>query len=312
MAAYLEAEFIDPADYVVFDDEGMLDPATYEKLGERLRGTGRFVIPGFYGALPDGSVKTFSRGGSDITGAIVARAAHADLYENWTDVSGFRMADPAIVPEAKGIEEITYGELRELSYMGAKVLHDEAIFPVREPGIPVNIRNTLRPEDPGTLIVAERDPSQIVCGIAGQKGFTMVNIEKTLMNRQVGFAWRALSVLEEYGVSFEHMPTGIDTMSVIIKDQALGRHGASIMRGIERTCQPDRLTLTPGLAMIATVGQGMAGHVGTAAELFTALSQSDVNIRVIDQGSSENNIIVGVEEEDFEKAVRAIYAAFAE
>lgn len=312
LALVLSATFVDPADCIKFDVEGRLDPATYDLLGEALAGDGRFVIPGFYGSTPEGHVKTFSRGGSDVTGSIVARASRSDLYENWTDVSGFRMADPNLVPEAKHIEEITYLELRELAYMGAKVLHDEAIFPVREPGIPINIRNTREPEHPGTMIVAERKADQTICGIAGLAGFVMINIEKTLMNKERGFGRRVLSVLEEHGVSFEHMPSGIDTVSIIVRDEEIGDHGFAILKGIERACEPDKVILVPGLAMIATVGQGMAGRVGVAAKLFKALADAKVNIRVIDQGSSENNIIVGVREDDLGTAVRAIYEAFAE
>ncbi|MBN2308566.1 MAG: aspartate kinase [Candidatus Hydrogenedentes bacterium] len=312
LAKLLEAEFVDAADFIKFDEEGGLDPCTYDLLGARLKGPGRFVIPGFYGSLPDGTIKTFSRGGSDVTGAIVARASSSDLYENWTDVPGFLMADPAIVPESHRIDEITYQELRELSYMGAKVLHDEAIFPVRQPGIPINIRSTKEPDNPGTMILPRRDATQLICGIAGRKGFTMLNIEKTLMNKERGFGRRVLAVLEEHGVSFEHMPTGIDTMSIIVEDEELLNHGAAIVKGIERTCEPDRVSLNPGLALIATVGQGMAGHTGVAGRLCMALAEAEVNIRVIDQGSSENNIIIGVEEDDLERAVRAIYHEFAD
>jgi len=310
IAEYLGATFVDPAECIKFDDEGMLNPATYELLGARLEGPGLFVVPGFYGALPNGRVKTFSRGGSDVTGSIVARSAGSELYENWTDVSGFRMADPRIVPDAKRIEEITYAELRELSYMGAQVLHDEAIFPVREPGIPINIRNTNAPDDPGTMIVSKRVATSPVVGIAGRKGFTMINIEKALMNKERGFGRRVLSVLEEQGISFEHMPTGIDTISLIVRDDELAQHGVAVLRGIERAVQPDRVVLAPGLALIATVGQGMIHHIGMAGRLCTAMAEAKVNLRVINQGSSEMNIIVGVEENDLAAAVRAIYGAF--
>ena len=310
LAELLNATFIDPAECVKFDEEGQLDPVTYDLLGQRLCGPGLFVIPGFYGTLPDGRVKTFSRGGSDVTGAIVARAAKSELYENWTDVSGFRMADPSVVPHAKRIEYITYQELRELAYMGASVLHDEAIFPVRAPGIPINIRNTKDPENPGTMIVRKREAHHPVCGIAGHKGFAMINIEKALMNKERGFGRRVLSVLEEHGVSFEHMPTGIDNISIIVKEQELANHGPAILRGIERTCEPDRVTLTPGLALIATVGQGMNHHIGVAGRLCTALAEARVNLRVINQGASEMNIIIGVEENDLDKAVHAIYDVF--
>ena len=310
MAEVLDATFVEPAECIKFDDEGLLDPATYDLLAAKLDGDGLFIIPGFYGATPDGNIKTFSRGGSDVTGAIVARASQSEVYENWTDVSGFRMTDPRIVPHAKAIHEVTYQELRELSYMGANVLHAEAMLPVREVAIPINIRNTREPEAPGTMITARREASQPVCGIAGRTGFTMINIEKTLMNNERGFARRTLSVLEEHGVSFEHMPTGIDTISLIVKDEELANHGGAIVKGIEKAVSPDRVTLTPGLAIIATVGQGMAHHVGVAGRLCASLANAGINIRVIDQGSSEINIIIGVEEEDFERAVRTIYNAF--
>jgi aspartate kinase len=312
LAELLGAVFVDPAECIRFDEEGMLDPITYELLGARLKGDGRFVIPGFYGSMPDGSIRTFSRGGSDVTGAIVARASNSRLYENWTDVSGFLMADPRIVPGARRIDEVTYQELRELAYMGAQVLHDEAIFPVRTSGIPINIRNTKDPDSPGTMILPDRVASETICGVAGRSGFTMINIEKALMNKERGFGRRVLGVLEEHGVSFEHMPTGIDTISLIVRDEEIANHGPAILKSIERTCQPDRVSLAPGLAIIATVGQGMAGRTGVAARLTGALAKAKINIRVIDQGSSENNIIVGVEDRDLDSAVRAIYSAFTE
>ncbi len=310
LADLLDATFVEPAEHIRFDFEGRLDESTYVMLGDALEGDGRFVVPGFYGADPDGNIRTFSRGGSDVTGSIVARATHSDLYENWTDVSGIRMTDPRIVPHAKRIEEITYGELRELAYMGASVVHDEAIFPLRKAGIPMNIRNTMQPADAGTMILPERVPKQAVCGIAALRGFTMINIEKTMMNREVGFARRALTVLEEHRVSFEHMPTSIDTISLIIRDDELKRHGESIVLGIDRVCDPDRVWLTPGLALIATVGEGMHRVIGVAARLCAALAEARVNLRVIDQGSSETNIIIGVDDDDMERAVLAIYNAF--
>ncbi len=311
-AELLRATFVDPLELIKFDEEGYLDPVSYDLMGQALASPGRYVIPGFYGSTPDGKVKTFSRGGSDITGAIVARATKSRLYENWTDVSGFRMADPRIVPNAQYISEITYQELRELAYMGANVLHDEAIFPVREPGIPINILNTRAPGEPGTLIVATREPKTPVCGIAGQRGFTMINVEKTLMNRELGFGRRVLSVLEDHGVSFEHMPSSIDTMSIIVKDEELANHGPAIVKGIQNTCEPDKVYLTSGLALVATVGQDMAGRIGIAARLTGSCARAGVNLRVLDQGSSENNIIIGVEERDLEKAVLAIHNEFAE
>lgn len=312
VAELLNATFVEPADSILFDDEGVLEEESYDRLAKQLKGEGRFVIPGFYGALADGAIKTFSRGGSDVTGAVVARASGSALYENWTDVPGFLMADPRIVDQPKPIREITYEELRELSYMGAQVLHDEAIFPVRGPGIPIHIRNTNSPSDPGTHIVPERTPDQAVCGIAGRRGFTMITVAKALMNKEHGFGRKILSVLEELGVGFEHMPTGIDTLSLIIKDEELGKHGAAIKKNIERRCDPDEVHLTHDLAIIATVGQGMSGHVGLAAELFKTLADADVNIRVIDQGSSENNIIIGVNSGDLERAVCAIYDALVD
>lgn len=312
LSRLLGATFVDPAQCILFEDDGDLDPQTYDLLGDKLKGPGLFVIPGFYGSLPNGRIKTFSRGGSDVTGSVVARASKSSLYENWTDVSGFLVADPRIVPDARGISEVTYRELRELSYMGANVLHDEAIFPVREPGIPINIRNTKKPEHPGTMIVAERQSKEPIVGIAGRKGFTMINIEKALMNKERGFGRRVLSVLEDFGVSWELMPSGIDNLSIIVEDEELQNHTSAIIKSIRRTCQPDKVSVTPDLALIATVGQGMAGTVGVAARLTTALADAKVNIRVLDQGSSENNIIVGVGEGDLENAVRAIYHAFTE
>jgi len=312
MAAALGATFVDPAGLIRFDALGGLDPVSYGVLGDALSGEGVFVVPGFYGTRPDGRVKTFSRGGSDVTGAIVARATRSDLYENWTDVSGFLMADPAMVPNAGRIAEVTYQELRELSYMGAKVLHEEAIFPVREPGIPINIRNTREPENPGTMIVASRETHGAVVGIAGVGGFSMIHIEKALMNKERGFGRKVLSVLEEHEVSFEHMPTGIDTISLIMRDEELNDKGVSIMIDLERVCSPDRMAVTTDLAIIATVGQGMVHHVGTAARLTGALAKAGVNIRVINQGSSEINIIIGVEVADLARAVKAIHDEFAE
>lgn len=310
LAEVLSTNFVDPAECIKFTESGDLDPVTYDLLGKKLQGAGLFVVPGFYGSMPNGDIKTFSRGGSDVTGAIVARASKSRLYENWTDVTGFRMADPKVVPEAKRIDEITYQELRELSYMGATVLHDEAIYPVREPKIPIHIKNTKDPDSPGTLIVAERAAKHPVCGITGRAGFSMINISKALMNKERGFGMRVLSVLEEFGIAWEHLPTGIDTMSLIIRDDELGAKGEKVMREIAKRCDPEEIELVHGLAMIATVGLGMSHHIGVAARLCSALAGAGVNLRVIDQGSSEMNIIVGVEEQDLERAVRAIYYAF--
>jgi aspartate kinase len=317
VAALLGAEYIDAAEVVRFDKSGRLDPGTYELIATRCQGGGRRVIPGFYGSTPSGEIRTLSRGGSDVTGAIVARALKAALYENWTDVSGVLMTDPRVVPEARPISEITYRELRELSYMGASVLHEEAVFPVRDPGIPINIRNTNRPEDPGTMIVAERDPgTQVVVGIAGTKGFTAFNVEKALMNSEVGFGRRLLDVFERLAIPYEHTPTGIDTMSVVVSDRHLSAaDGTSrteqLLEDIQAAVRPDVVKMVSGLALVATVGQGMNHAIGTAARLFTALSKARVNVKMIDQGSSEQNIIVGVEDDDLATAIRAIYNEFA-
>jgi aspartate kinase len=314
IAQLLGYTFIDPVEIIHFDAAGRFDAErTQQSVSQRLGEVERAVIPGFYGGTPDGAVKTFSRGGSDVTGAIVARGAGAEVYENWTDVSGLLMADPRVVDNPKTINTITYRELRELAYMGASVLHDEAIFPVRAAGIPVNIRNTNRPEDHGTMIVAEAQPMTClgaISGIAGRKDFTILAIEKALMNQELGFGRRLLTVLEANGISFEHMPSGIDTMSVVVADAQLEGKLDRVLDEIRRECRPDMIKAYPHMALVATVGRGMAHTPGSAAKLFTALADASVNIRMIDQGSSEINIIVGVETADFEKAVRAIYQAF--
>lgn len=314
MSQLLGYDFIDPAEIIYFDEMGKLDAErTQAETEKRIARHDRAVIPGFFGSDVRGNLKTFSRGGSDITGAIVARGAHADIYENWTDVSGLLMSDPSIVKNPKPIDTITYRELRELAYMGAKVLHDEAIFPVREADIPVCIKNTNRPEDPGTMIVQDVDPITHrgnITGIAGKKNFTVIAVEKTLMNTELGFGRRVLSVLEVNGISFEHMPSGIDTLSMVIADTELENKLESVVQEIRTECRPDAVEVYPNLALIATVGRGMAYTPGIASKLFTALSNKKINVRMIDQGSSEINIIVGVENEDFENALRAIYEAF--
>lgn len=313
MAAYLGIPFIDAAEVVFFDEYGnFLAEETNRELEERLAHTERAVIPGFYGSKKDGQICTFSRGGSDITGSIVARAIHADLYENWTDVSGFLVADPRIVDDPEVIETITYKELRELSYMGASVLHEDAIFPVRKEGIPIHIRNTNRPEDRGTLIVENtcRKPRHLITGIAGKKGFCSMYIEKAMMNSEVGFGRKVLGVLEEQGISFEHMPSGIDTMTVFIHQTEFMAHEQQVIAGIHRAVAPDLIDLESDLALVAVVGRGMRGSRGTAARVFAALAHARINIKMIDQGSSESNIIVGIRNEDFEDAIRAIYDVF--
>lgn len=314
LSGYLGYEFVDARDVIFFDKDGRFDQEkTQAVLSGKLLNLKNAVIPGFYGSLPNGEIKTFSRGGSDITGSIVARGVNAGLYENWTDVSGFMMADPRIVDNPKVIKRVTYRELRELSYMGATVLHDEAIFPVRKAGIPINIRNTNAPEDAGTMIVSDADRAGgdgTITGIAGKKNFTVIALEKTMMNAEVGFGRKLLSVLEKYGVSFEHMPTGIDTISLVVEDCELNGNLDSILQEIKEQCSPDSIQVHPNMALIATVGLGMAYTVGVSAAIFTALARAGVNVRMIDQGSSGINIIVGIETDDFEKAVNAIYNAF--
>ena len=315
LASYLDAVFVDPQECIVLMPNGAVDPDSYRLLGERLSDIKRrYVVPGFFGRDHRGQVKTFSRGGSDISGAIAARAAKAELYENWTDVSGFLMTDPRVVPNAKPMEEVTYAEIRELSYMGASVLHDEAISPVREVGIPICIRNTNDPTHPGTRIVnklsPEIDKSTEIAGIAGKRAFTMISVEKSLMNKEVGFAYRLLGVLERYGVSFEHCPSSIDSISVIVELAQIEDKVEAVLDEIRKTLQPDKLEFVPQIALIAIVGEGMAKTVGIAAKVFNALRDAQVNVRVINQGASELNIIVGVVPDDYERAVRALYGAF--
>ena len=314
LAKYLKYDFIDAENVIFFKDNGTFDEEkTNEAMARELMQHKQAVIPGFYGVMPNGTIKTFSRGGSDITGSIVARAAQADLYENWTDVSGFMMADPRIIDDPAAIETITYRELRELSYMGATVLHEDAIFPVRYAKIPINIRNTNAPEDDGTMIVAEAkdyDSEKIITGIAGKKGFSVITIEKDMMNSEVGFGRKVLEVLEDNDISFEHLPSGIDNMSIVISSATLDGRRDKVLSSINRMVRPDSIAVEDGLALIAIVGRGMVKARGTAARVFNAISNAGVNIRMIDQGSSEISIIVGIEEHDFDKALKAIYGEF--
>ena len=314
LADYLGWDFVDPQQGIFFDEEGRLDSdKTQEKLSALLAGHERAVVPGFYGCDTHGNVKTFSRGGSDITGAIVARAVQADMYENWTDVSGCLMADPRIVRNPETIRYVTYRELRELSYMGASVLHEDAIFPVRNAGIPINIRNTNQPNDRGTMIVASAsgyDSEHVITGVAGRKGFSVITIEKDMMNAEVGFGRKVLEIFEENDISFEHLPSGIDTMSVILASSVLEGRRERILQTLNRRLRPDSIVIEDGLALVAVVGRGMVKAKGTAVRVFNALADAHINIRMIDQGSSELNIIVGIEEHDYENAVRAIYHAF--
>ena len=300
MAAYLGFAFVDPAEMIRFDGNGQFDGEITEKLvAKRLGDLERAVIPGFYGAKEDGTIKTFSRGGSDITGSIVAGAVDADLYENWTDVSGFLVTDPRIIQNPKPIDTITYRELRELSYMGATVLHEDAIFPVRKAG---------------TMIVEDtcKKPPYTITGIAGKKGFCALNIEKSMMNSEIGFGRKVLQVLEEQGIAFEHIPSGIDTMTIFIHQDEFAQKEQQVISGIHRVVKPDYMELETDLSLIAVVGRGMRSNRGTAARIFAALAHANVNVKMIDQGSSELNVIVGVRDEDFEPAIRAIYDIFVE
>lgn len=313
MAEYLGYEFIDAAEVVFFDENGNFDSTkTNTVLSERLADVERAVIPGFYGAKPDGKIVTFSRGGSDITGSIVAKAVHADMYENWTDVSGFLIADPRIIRNPKVIDTITYRELRELSYMGATVLHEDAIFPVRKEGIPINIRNTNFPEDKGTLIVEAtcQKPRFTITGIAGKKDFASITVEKAMMNSEVGFCKRVLEVFAQNNISIEHMPSGIDTMTIFVHQDEFEEKEQQVIAGIHRAVEPDFLELESDLALIAVVGRGMKATRGTSGRIFSALAHANVNVKMIDQGSSELNIIIGVRHHDFEAAIEAIYDIF--
>lgn len=313
MAAYLGYEFVDAAEVIKFREDGSFDDVTtHQILSAKLAETERAVIPGFYGSMPNGKIKTFSRGGSDITGSIVAKAIHADLYENWTDVSGFMIADPRIVKCPKSIEVITYKELRELAYMGASVLHEDAIFPVRKEGIPINIRNTNHPEDKGTMIVEAtcQKPRFTITGIAGKKDFASITIEKAMMNTEVGFCRKVLQVFEDHNVCIEHMPSGIDTMTIFVHQDEFEENEQEVLTGIRSAVEPDSIDLESDLALIAVVGRGMKATRGTSGRIFSALAHANVNVKMIDQGSSELNVIIGVRNHDFDAAIKAIYDIF--
>lgn len=313
MADYLGFTFVDAAEVILFNENGEYDvEVTNSKMRERLGSLDSAVIPGFYGAYADGTVKTFSRGGSDITGSIVARAIKANVYENWTDVSGFLIADPRIIYKPEVIATITYKELRELAYMGASVLHEEAIFPVRTEGIPINIRNTNAPDDNGTWIVEStcQKSKYVITGIAGKKGFCAVNIDKDMMNTEIGFGRKVLQAFEENGISFEHVPSGIDTMTVFVHQDEFMHKEQRVVSAIHRLADPDHIEIEADFALIAVVGRGMKSTRGTAGRIFSALAHANVNVKMIDQGSSELNIIIGVKNEDFEAAIKAIYTIF--
>lgn len=315
IAAFLGYDFVDAEGLILFDNKGrLLQDETDEALRTELAKHERAVLPGFYGTnKEDGKVRTFSRGGSDITGSLVARAVGADVYENWTDVSGFLMADPRIVKDPKPIHKISYKELRELSYMGASVLHEDAIYPARIANIPINIRNTNHPEDPGTIITAEHDVTNtnVVTGIAGSKDFTVIAIYKNMMSAERGFVRRILAILEDFNINFEHLPSGIDTVSVVLSNKSIDGRLDELLEAFEKQLSPDHMEVFEDISLIATVGCGMSSRPGVSAKLFTALAEANVNIRMIDQGSSEMNIIVGVKNSDFNAAIKAIYQAFA-
>ncbi len=317
LADYLGCSFIDAKDVIFFNYDGSVDTKkTNEKLKELTKNIKKAVIPGFYGSYPDGSIKTFSRGGSDITGAIVASAVNADMYENWTDVSGFLMADPRIVKNPKQIKKITYHELRELSYMGASVLHDEAVCPVREAGIPINIKNTNEPDNPGTIIIGSSDMEEgyeneyIITGIAGKKNFTIFYVYKEHMANEVGIIKAALEVFEARGISIDHIPSGIDSFSIVLPTESVEKYTYEILEELKAKLKTDTVKIHNNLSLVATVGINMASRPGISAKLFSALGKNNINIRMIDQGSSEINIIVGVANKDFEAAIKAIYEAF--
>ena len=313
LAKFLGYNFLDAKKVIFFNEDGSFNAEkTNDIMRDALSHLENAVIPGFYGSMPNGTIKTFSRGGSDITGSIVARAASATIYENWTDVSGFLMADPRIIDNPRAISTITYKELRELSYMGATVLHEDAIFPVRYSKIPINIRNTNRPDDKGTFIVPESDElsKYVITGIAGRTGFSSITVEKAMMNAELGLGRKVLQVLEENSISFEHFPSGIDTMTVIVPTKSLQEKRADVLAGICKNINPDNVFVEENMALIAVVGRGMIKAKGTAARVFTSLANADLNIRMIDQGSSELNIIIGVDANDYIAAINAIYNEF--
>ena len=313
MAEYLGYNFVDAASVICFDKNGEFDEEkTNKALENKLAKLDNAVVPGFYGSMPNGKIKTFSRGGSDVTGSLVARAIKADVYENWTDVSGFLVTDPRIVANPKPIDIITYKELRELSYMGASVLHESATFPVRKEGIPINIRNTNAPEDKGTMIVETtcHNPEHIITGIAGKKGFVSISIDKDMMNSEIGFGRKVLQVFEDNGISFEHMPSGIDTMTVFVHQDEFVDKEQKVLAELHRAVNPDTIELESDLALIAVVGRGMKNNSGIAGNIFSALAKEKINIKMIDQGSSELNIIIGVRNRYFDDAVKTIYNVF--
>ena len=314
MAAFLDFQFVDAADWIRFNLDGSVDQeVSYDALKRCFRGKG-VVIPGFYGTMPDGNIKAFSRGGSDITGALAAAALDADVYENWTDVSGILMADPRIVENPQTIPEVTYDELRELSYSGAQVLHEGTIFPVREKNIPLNIRNTNAPNDPGTMIrehfETDSDPNRFLTGITGKKDFTIVHLSKRGMSNEVGVLRRILTVMERHGVSVDYAPNGIDCVSVVMPTEAIQPHLYTVLAEIQQEVKPDTLDVHDQIAVVAAVGRKMAFRPGISGKIFAALGQADINIRMINQGPDELNIIFGVDNKDFGTAIKVLYDSF--
>ena len=314
MAAFLDFEFVDAADWIRFNMDGSVDKEfSYPALKKLGHGKG-IVIPGFYGAMPDGRIRTFSRGGSDITGALAAAALDADVYENWTDVSGILMADPRIVENPQPIPEVTYDELRELSYAGAQVLHEGTILPVREKGIPVNIRNTNAPNDQGTFIQedfdTETDPNRVITGITGKKDFSIITMFKRGMTTEVGVLKKVLAVLERHGISVDFVPNGIDNVSLVMRTEAVAPHLYAILAEIQQEVQPDSLEVLDQIAVIAAVGHRMAFRPGVSGKIFAALGEAGINIRMINQGPDELNIIFGVDNKDYTNAIRVLYDSF--
>ena len=314
MAAFLGFQFVDAADWIRFKFDGTVDQeASYALLKDRFKGFG-IVIPGFYGMMPDGKIRTFTRGGSDITGALAAAALDADVYENWTDVSGILMADPRIVDDPQTIPEVTYDELRELSYSGAQVLHEGTIFPVREKNIPLNIRNTNAPDDPGTMIKeafdGDSDPNRFITGITGKKDFSVVSLSKRGLSGQVGYLRKVLSIFERHNVSIDYVPNGIDNVSVVMPTEAVASSLYTIMAEIQKELEPDNLTVHDQIAVVAAVGRKMAFRPGISGKIFATLGEAGVNIRMINQGPDELNIIFGVDNKDFKTAIRVLYDSF--
>ncbi len=314
MAAFLGYEFVDAAEWVRFRLDGSVDQEkSYALLRDRIKGYG-VVIPGFYGVMPDGKIRTFTRGGSDITGALAAAALDADVYENWTDVSGILMADPRIVDDPQTIPEVTYDELRELSYSGAQVLHEGTIFPVREKNIPLNIRNTNAPDDPGTMIREEfrtdTNPDRFITGITGKKDFTVISLSKRGLSGQVGYLRRVLSVFERHNLSIDYVPNGIDNVSVVLPTEAVASSLYTIMAEIQSEVEPDEISVHDQIAVVAAVGRKMASRPGISGRIFATLGQAGVNIRMINQGPDELNIIFGVDNKDFKTAIRVLYDSF--